>query len=431
MAKTNIPEQRPSTHEGAPARRVNPYQSLRRSVMACMLWENEFYEDGTSIAERIASLVELCDNDKVFELAIEARTKFKLRHAPLWLAVALAHKRAKVATLLPQIINRADELAEFVAMYWKDGKQPLSAQVKKGLAAAFQKFNAYQLAKYDRPGAVKLRDVLFLCHAKPIDDDQATTWKHLVEGTLAPPDTWEVGLSTGGDKRETFTTLLQEGKLGYMALLRNLRNMQVAGVDESLVHLRLLEGAKTAKALPFRYVAAARAVPAWERTIDEAMISSMDRMNKLPGKTVFLVDVSYSMHAPLSSKSQLNRIDAACALAVLGNGICESARVFSFSSQLVEVPPRGGMALLDAIKSSQHNGSTYLGGAVRAIDEKVSYDRLIVITDEQSHDPVPNPLGRGYMINVASNKNGVGYGPWVHFDGFSEAVLEYIRESEQ
>jgi hypothetical protein len=59
------------------------------------------------------------------------------------------------------------------------------------------------------------------------------------------------------------------------------------------------------------------------------------------------------------------------------------------------------------------------------------YDRIVVITDEQSADRVPTPKGKGYMVNVASAKNGVGYGEWMHIDGWSEAVIEYIRESEQ
>jgi 60 kDa SS-A/Ro ribonucleoprotein len=84
-----------------------------------------------------------------------------------------------------RVIQRADELAEFLAIYWAEGKQPLSAQVKKGLAAAFVKFDEYALAKYDRAGAVRLRDVLFLSHAKPVDAAQAELWKRLVENELA------------------------------------------------------------------------------------------------------------------------------------------------------------------------------------------------------------------------------------------------------
>lgn len=58
-------------------------------------------------------------------------------------------------------------------------------------------------------------------------------------------------------------------------------------------------------------------------------------------------------------------------------------------------------------------------------------DRLIVITDAQAHDKVPAPSGKGYLINAASYKNGVGYGKWMHIDGWSEAVIEYIRALEQ
>jgi hypothetical protein len=85
--------------------------------------------------------------------------------------------------------------------------------------------------------------------------------------------------------------------------------------------------------------------------------------------------------------------------------------------------------LRDALDQSQPHGGTQLGKALEGLDEK--YDRLIVITDEQSHDRVPAPKGRGYVINVASYRNGVGYGPWTHIDGWSEAVLGYIREMER
>ncbi len=80
------------------------------------------------------------------------------------------------------------------------------------------------------------------------------------------------------------------------------------------------------------------------------------------------------------------------------------------------------------MESSQPHQATYLGAALDAIDER--YDRIIVITDEQSHDRIGAPRGKGYVINVASARNGVGYGPWVHIDGFSEAVIDYIRELE-
>ena len=266
---------RPRTHEGAPARSLSPEQQLRRSVLACLLWENQFYEDGVEIAGRIKELVPKVAPEKVAALAVEARTAMKLRHAPLLLVremARLASHRALVAETLERVIQRADELSEFVAIYWSDGRAPLSAQVKKGLAAAFPKFDEYALAKYNRDSPVKLRDVLFLSHAKPRDEAQAELWKRLVEGKLATPDTWEVALSGGANQREAWTRLLGERKLGALAVLRNLRNMYEAGVDEDLV-LRALRTMKTDRVLPFRFIAAARHAPQWEAELESVMLS--------------------------------------------------------------------------------------------------------------------------------------------------------------
>ena len=421
------------THEGAPARHVSPELQLRRSVLACLLWENQFYEDGIEIGGRIAELVPKAQAEKVAALAVEAREQMKLRHAPLLLVREMArHKshRALVADTLTRVIQRADELAEFVAIYWKDGRVPLSNQVKKGLAAAFPKFDEYQLAKYDRGGPLKLRDVLFLSHAKPKDDAQAGVWKKLIWGRLTVPDTWEVALSSGADKRAAWERLLQENKLGALALLRNLRNMREAGVDEQLV-LSALGAMKTERVLPFRFLAAARHAPQWEEALEQAMLKSVAQQEKLPGKTIVLVDVSGSMTAPLSRRSEMLRTDAAYGLAVLLREIGDGVSAFSFSDHLVEVPARRGFALRDAIDVSQPHNGTLLGNSVGELNQREKYDRLIVITDEQAHDTVPNPKGKGYMINVASYKNGVGYGKWTHIDGWSESVIEYIRALEQ
>jgi hypothetical protein len=299
--------------------------------------------------------------------------------------------------------------------------------MKRGLAAAFGKFDAYQLAKYDRDGPVKLRDVLFLIHAKPRDEAQAALWKQVADRTLASPDTWEVALSGGADKRETFERLLAERKLGYLALLRNLRNMDQAGVDEAVVKAAILERRGAQRVLPFRYVAAARAAPRYEAWLDEALMEAVLTGPVFDGRTIVLVDVSGSMDWKLSAKSDLTRMDAAAALASVIPG---DLRVFTFSDGVVEVPARRGMAGVDAVVRSQSHGGTWLGKAVAHVN-RLPHDRLIVITDEQSHDAVPAPrAAKAYMVNVASARNGVGHGEWTRIDGFSEAVLTYIRESE-
>jgi len=432
------------THEGAPAKAINAEQALRRTVLSCMLWEGEFYEDGVQIAGRIHDLVPQVQAEKVAMLAVEARERMKLRHAPLLLVREMARHathRGLVADTLARVIQRADELSEFVAIYWAGGREPLSAQVKKGLAAAFAKFDEYALAKYDRAGAVRLRDVLFLCHARPATEAQAALWKRLVDNELATPDTWEVALSAAGrdegaEKREVWERLLADRKLGALALLRNLRNLHQASVSEELV-LSALAEMKTDRVLPFRFLAAARVAPQWEQPLEFAMFRSLEnralnsRASSLRGHTVLLVDVSGSMEAPLSRRSEMRRTDAAYGLAILLREIAEKVSIFTFSDQALLVPSRRGMALRDALEASQPHSGTYLGKALELVEyAKLAYDRLIVITDEQSHDQVPAPRGKGYVINVASNRNGVGYGQWTHVDGWSEAVVEYIAELE-
>jgi hypothetical protein len=396
-----------------------------------MLWEDEFYESGQTIAARIRELVPRVAPEAVAALAVETRTAMKLRHAPLLLVREMARyasHRALVAETLVRVIQRADELAEFVAIYWAEGRVPLSAQVKQGLAAAFTNFDEYALAKYDRAGAVRLRDVLFLCHARPRDAAQAELWKRLVNGELATPDTWEVALSSGGDKRGHWERLLGEGRLGALALLRNLRNMESAGVSEEYV-AAALETMRTDRVLPFRFLAAARHAPQWEPMLERAMFRSLEEAARLAGHTVLLVDVSGSMVAPLSGRSAMLRTDAAYGLAVLLSEIAEKVSLYTFSDACVRIPPRRGFALRDAMESSQRHGGTRLGAALDSVREP--YDRIVIITDEQSHDRFPAPRGRGYVINVASARNGVGYGPWSHIDGFSEAVLDYILAVEQ
>jgi len=203
---------------------------------------------------------------------------------------------------------------------------------------AFTKFDAYQLAKHDsdRVG-VKLRDVLFLCHAKPKDAEQAAVWKKLVENTLEPPDTWEVALSAGKDKRENFQRLLREGELGGMAVLRE-------------------------KAEEF----------------------------------------------------------------------C----IATFSDACVELPPRRGFAWRDAIVGSQAHSGTYLKRALETLPEKREWRelaRLIVITDEQSHDGILDAwTPRAYVVNVAPYKYGVSSGRgWTHVDGWSGRIVDYIAAVEE
>lgn len=440
MASINTPlQERPVlTHEGGPAVRTSALLELRRSVLVALLWENTYYEKGSQVAARIEALVAKCAPEDVAALAVEARDKMYLRHVPLYLVRLLAklgHGKL-VAETLPKIVQRPDELGEYLAIYWA-GKAsgtakrpaPLSAGSKRGLAAAFRKFRREEtLAKYDRDAAVRLRDVLRLVHPKPQDAEQAAIWKRAISRELATPDTWEVALSKGADKKATFERLLAEQKLGGLAFLRNLRNMIDAGVDGALIRARF-EG-EFRKVLPFRFVSAARYAPSLVAELDAAMLRAVQELPRLKGKTGVLVDVSGSMDYPLSAKSEMKRMDAAAGLAVLIREQAENCRVFSFSENAVEVAAYRGLALAKAIVDSQPHGGTMLGAALKAMTKKAQFDRIIVVTDEQSGDEVSAPAAKGYIINVAPYQNGVGYGKWAHIDGWSERIFDFIYALE-
>lgn len=411
---------------------TSPENTLRRVVLASMLWEDQFYLDGESHAELVKRLVAVSDPKVVQNLALEARSNFKLRHIPLLLLRELARTNNLPAHVLTAVVQRPDEMGEFVSMYWKDKKEPLSSQVKKGLAACFNKFSEYQLAKHDKnSAAVSVRDVMFLTHPKPKNTDQEALFKRIAEKALATPDTWETKLSSGADKKSTFERLMSEGKLGALAFLRNLRNMRDAGVSTRAIN-SYAETLDVSKVLPFRYIAAARVVPEYSNMLERLMFKSLAGMQKIYGKTVLLVDVSGSMFdIKVSEKSELDRFDAAAALAVMCRELCDDVVIATFSDKVVAVNGLRGFELVNALRNSQNHSGTQLGKAIHSIKANVpNAERVIVFTDEQSFDVVPS-VNNGYMVNVAayehsvSNKDG-----WESITGFSESVLAYIQAVE-
>lgn len=414
---------------------------LKRLVMANMLWEDQFYVNGEAVATAIGKAIKACEPSAVAEIAQEARTKFKLRHVPLLLMRELARSSKLKAEWLTNVIQRPDEMGEFLAVYWKEGRTPVSNQVKKGLAKAFSKFNEYSLAKWDKnSAAIKLRDVMFISHPKPENKAQEELFQRIAKGTMETPDTWETELSAGANKRETFERLMRENKLGALAFLRNLRNMRDSGVPQSVI-VDYSSRVDVSKVLPFRYIAAVRIVPEYQRMLEAMMLRSLRSLDRLPGKTALLVDVSGSMFGrqSVSTKSELNRFDAASALAMMCAEVCENVDLFSFSNHLVKIRPASGFAISDLLKNSQNNGGTATVEAMRALNSHDSYDRVIIFTDEQANGTYGNVLpdpkrGLGYVINVAAYEQGLEYrdaSKWMHITGFSEAVIDFIQEVEK
>jgi len=259
--------------------------------------EDKFYESGEERIERIKSLITQNKPEFVAKLAIMARTEFYLRSVSHLLVAELSkiHRGdSLVMKAVQKIALRPDDLVEIVA-YLK-GKLP--KQVKRGIRRALQSYTRYQLAKYRMEGRkIKLIDLFNLVHPNPKYAKDANAWKDLVEGKLRNVDTWETQKSAG----KTFRELVLEGKIGYMALLRNLRNIDGEGdsvvIEKACQTISDKEQVKNSKQLPFRFYTAYQNVSNQDmlRAISTAMEYSLDNVPKLKGKTLIGIDCSGSM----------------------------------------------------------------------------------------------------------------------------------------
>ena len=446
-------EERLAGGSGALAAKQSNTALLRRAVLANLLWEDVAYMDGMKVAEEIQRLIPLCPAIDVYNIALEARTMQKLRHTPLFIAVEMCkypeHKMF-VQDLLPQIITRADMLTDFLAIYWKDGKKPIANQAKKGLAKAFHNFNEYKFAKYDRDAAIKLRDVMFLCRPKPENQYEQDLFKKVADRTLATPETWEVLLSTGKDKKESWTKLITEGKIGGLAMLRNIANMRRANVDKKVIN-EGLEKLKSSMLMPLDFLKAFRMNPEFGRQIEDAMINSYANLPKLKGKTLFIVDVSGSMGARMSEKSDFTRYDAACAMAMLAANQCEDYEIvctagndYAHTGAHEHIPyPQKGFGIFEQIRETNKNigrGGIFTRQCLEWCNDKFKgqkFDRIIVFSDSQDCDfperRTPKPFGTyNYICDVSAHTKGVNYrGVWTaEISGFSEHFITFIAAME-
>ena len=446
-------EERLAGGSGALAAKQSNTALLRRAVLANLLWEDVAYMDGMKVAEEIQRLIPLCPAIDVYNIALEARTMQKLRHTPLFIAVEMCkypeHKMF-VQDLLPQIITRADMLTDFLAIYWKDGKKPIANQAKKGLAKAFHNFNEYKFAKYDRDAAIKLRDVMFLCRPKPENQYEQDLFKKVADRTLATPETWEVLLSTGKDKKESWTKLITEGKIGGLAMLRNIANMRRANVDKKVIN-EGLEKLKSSMLMPLDFLKAFRMNPEFGRQIEDAMINSYANLPKLKGKTLFIVDVSGSMGARMSEKSDFTRYDAACAMAMLAANQCEDYEIvctagndYAHTGAHEHIPyPQKGFGIFEQIRETNKNigyGGIFTRQCLEWCNDKFKgqkFDRIIVFSDSQDCDfperRTPKPFGTyNYICDISAHTKGVNYkGTWdAEISGFSEHFITFIAAME-
>lgn len=383
----------------------------------------------------------------VGKLAVYARTKMYLRSVPLVLVTELAKLHSGddlVARVTEGVVNRADEITELLACYEllneRSGTKKLnrlSKQMQKGLSASFNRFDEYQFAKYNRDGNIRLRDALFLVHPKAKDNAQQELFNKIVNRTLQTPYTWEAELSALGQlnydsdeaKARAFCVkweeLIDSGKLGYMALLRNLRNIQEAGVSYShfqKVCVRLSDADEVAKAkqFPFRYLAAYRElsvlgievpVNSLTRKLSTFLFGNrgyngelMDALEKalqasaanIKGfdhkmKVLLACDVSGSMQTPVSAKSKVLLYDVGLTLAMLLQSRCKNVQVGMFGDTWKTITVPRNNILSNVLEFHRREGEVgYATNGYLVIKDllsrKVKMDKIMLFTDGQLYN---------------------------------------------
>lgn len=411
-------------HEGAQAWHMRKELELYTAVVTTTL-SDKFYETGGERLQRIQALVAQVSPQFVAQLAVYAREAMYLRSVPLVLAVELAkvHRGDDlVSRLVARVVQRADEITELLALYQmanartgvkKLGK--LSKQLQKGLAVAFNKFDEYQFSKYNRDADVKLRDALFLVHPRPKDLAQQQLFDNIAANTLETAYTWETELSRAGQViqgdemaknlafAQQWEALIDSGKLGYMALLRNLRTMLQRGIsDAHLEKVAALLGdpqqVAKSKQFPFRFLAAYRELrhesnlraPQVMEALEAAIRASVRNMKGFDRDTRVLIasDVSGSMQTPISAKSKVQMYDIGLVLGMLLQSKCARAitGIFGTEFKVVNMPQTH---ILANTEKMGHYGSQ-VGWATNGhlvvrhlVKTKTVVDKVMIFTDMQ------------------------------------------------
>lgn len=400
-------------YEGEVAYKLTPKMELYTLVCTASL-QHKFYADATESIERLQELLPKVPVPFAAKLAIYAREQMYLRSIPLVIAVELLKiERSKLTEdLVERVIQRADEIPEILSYFQlaneREGTKKLNRlpnALKKGIARAFYKFDAYQFAKYNRDTEVKLRDAMFLCHPKPIKEKEEL-FKQIADDKLPIPYTWETELSKddGRSKKEKWESLIASKKVGYMAQLRNLRNLLEENVDNIQVVLDNLSdpiNVVRSKQLPFRFFSAYKAVAdvgvfkasAVMEALEAAMKCSVVNIKGFDTNTNVLIacDMSGSMTAMLSPKSKIHYYDIGLVLGMLLQNRCKSVitGIFGEDWKVVQLPRTNILANTHKLSNMEgevgHSTNGYK--AIRyLLGNKLIADKVFIFTDCQLWD---------------------------------------------
>ena len=436
------------------------------SLLLTSFVKDKFYESESEQLQRLKNLVfSISDKKFVAKAAIYARTKFGMRsitHALAGELVNTVKKEQWVKEAVAKIVYRPDDMTEILSYHMSNYGKPIPNNLKKGLALALEKFDAYRLAKYRGEGkAIKLVDIVNIAHPVPADDERAKLYKDLLTGNLKAPDTWEVKLTQAGQKaeseeekaefkKEAWKELILEKKIGYFALLRNLRNILEQApeyIDQAIEMLTDEKLIKKSLVMPFRFQTAITEIQKvdFDKTRDvlmgliKAMDISLSNVPVFDGKTLVVLDVSGSMGGkPIEIGSLF-----ASALYRTNNA---DFMMFDNDARFANLNPTDSIYSISiAIQNMATGGGTNFHSIFQTANKP--YDRIIILSDMQGWIGYDSPVATYNEYRNRHNANPFiysfdlnGYGD-MQFDsnnpkilciaGFSEKVLNLMQLIEQ
>lgn len=466
-----------------------PLQHLYEVTVSTLFGKDTFYRSSEQLVKDLKKelkvAVEAGELDFVANLALHARTVMGVRTMPVVLVVEFARELREqekqydnMRKLVCDVIQRADQINDVYAyalqVFGDKGKVPMA--IKRGVGDAFNKFNAYHFAKYNRDGAVKFRDVLRIVHPEAKNTAQGFVFEKIMKDTLEAPYTWEVELSKNGqlpegEKKsdaEIWTELLESGKLGYMALLRNLRNIVQADVNKETMKkcvfdvLRDPARVAQSKQFPFAFVQASLAIgptapQGLRNALSDALELSCSNIPQLGDDIVLFVDSSGSMQGghQYNSRGQLEATSFAPAdqAAVLSAALVKANRdaynlniiYFDSNARSVSVDPNDRiMTSAKKLRDLSRGGSTNLSAAFAKMKQMgLTPDTLIVLSDMEvnrcgSHERPDVVFRNKKCVKIAINLNASNTTPlsvndgWYQLAGWSDKMFKFIpamRES--
>ena len=444
--------------EGNPAYAMSAKSRLITQVLTSFFNEAKFYGDNSDEMRETIQAVIKTDPAFISKLAVFARREFHMRSVSHVLTAYLAHEpegKPFVRKTLRGVTLRGDDVTEIMAFYLRTFGKPVPNSLKRGIGDVMKGFDEYTLAKYKGSSkAIKMRDLLCLCRPKPKDEAQAALWKRCLENKLATPVTWETELSAKGNNAKTWEALIDSGKVGYMALLRNLRNILQANprnLKKVWQTIEDPEAVRRSRQLPFRFLSAYKSVASLAGSrgltaLEQAAAVSVENMPRLNGTTVIAVDVSGSMSCRLSDKSDVCCEEVAMLLGLIGSRICDDCLFYTFDTQIRKVPVSQNTGILRECMNHSWGGGTDMGLPFRKMrEDRVRADRVIILSDNECNAGYRSPV----QTLADEYRRASGRDIWVHaidlqgygtqqfhgaktniIAGWSEKVFDFINLAE-